>query len=68
MSFPKTKAELETAGYGYAESRQCSARECLAPIELWWTPNGRKIPLNVGTLEPHFATCPAVKNFRKKEK
>jgi hypothetical protein len=67
MPFPKTKSELEAAGYRFSNSGQCSARICLAPIEWYRTPKGKKMPFDLaksdGIMEPHFATCPAVKQF-----
>jgi len=66
MPFPKTKDELEAAGYRYVNSGQCTAQSCLAPVEWWRTPKNAKMPLDVGTLEPHWATCKAVAKFRKR--
>ena len=65
MAFPRTKAELEAAGYRYNNTGQCSA--CLRAIEWWWTPKGRKLPFDVEAeaMVPHFASCPQVSKFRK---
>ena len=40
-------------------------RGCGVEIGWWKTPTGKKIPLNTGSLEPHWATCPKAKDFRK---
>lgn len=63
MPFPKTDEELLMAGYRYEGSRRCLGPTCGAYVAWYRTPRNKRIPLNPGTLEPHFATCPDVKNF-----
>lgn len=63
MPFPKTDTDLKAAGYEYDGTSRC--RGCHAEIEWWRTPKGRAIPLNPGTLEPHWSDCPNAKDFRK---
>jgi len=65
MPFPKTEAELITAGYHFESVGIC--RGCHAKFEWWQTPKGRMMPLDIGTLEPHWATCPQRELFGKKK-
>lgn len=64
MPFPKTEDELAKAGYEYEGTRKCSGPTCDVLLAWYRTPNGKRIPLEEGTLEPHFAKCPDVKRFR----
>ena len=64
MPFPRTDTELEAAGYEFENKATC--RGCSAEIEWWRTPKGKAIPLDPGTLEPHWATCKAASQFRKR--
>lgn len=61
----KTEGDLTKAGYKFERRRRCYGRTCGAEIEEWRTPGGKMIPLDAGTLEPHFATCPDVEQFRR---
>jgi hypothetical protein len=63
MPFPKTKKELIEQGYEFEDKTYCKG--CCARIEFWHTPNGKHVPLNSDTLEPHWSTCPHAKDFRK---
>ncbi len=63
MTFPKTDTQLTAQGYTFEDKTKC--RSCHAEIEFWLTPKGRHMPLNAGTLEPHWSTCPNAKEFRK---
>jgi len=63
--FPKTSEALYTAGYRFKNNSYCNSRECAAEIQWWTTPAGKSIPLDHGTLEPHWVTCRDVKRFRK---
>lgn len=75
MPFPKTKKELVDEGYKFVFPRQCRGRTCKVTIYWYDTPAGKRIPLSAVAsqpggssgllLEPHFATCPDVKDFRK---
>ncbi len=45
--------------------QKCS--KCPAKIFFYKNPKtGKFIPVNADTLEPHFADCPAAKEFRRK--
>lgn len=63
MPFPRTVAEMTDAGYLYSNDSIC--RACGAAIEWWVTPRGKKLPVNLGTAKPHWATCPQAELFRK---
>ena len=63
MSFPRTEAELAAQGYKYTGSGKCKA--CKADIAWYKTPMGKSIPLDEGTMEPHWSTCPRAEEFRK---
>lgn len=64
MPFPKTETELRAAGYEPPKEGSTHCRGCGAEIEFWRTPKGKIIPLDAGTLESHWATCPKAKDFR----
>jgi len=63
VPFPKTETELNQAGYRFYKTGKC--RGCGAAIEWWDTPKGKLMPLDEGTLEPHWSTCPNAKDFKK---
>ena len=74
MKFPNTSDTLKAAGYEYDNDSTC--RGCGEPIEWWITPRGKKLPMTVKKAgdplktsaeirEPHWATCPNAKEFRK---
>lgn len=65
MPFPKTKDELTAAGYKYDNKSRC--RGCNSEIEWWITPKGKKMPLDPGTMEPHWGTCPQAQDFRRSQ-
>ena len=56
MQFPTTETGLKEAGYVYENSGKC--RFCQAEIAWYRTPKGKTIPLDEGTLQPHWPTCP----------
>ena len=62
--FPKTDTALVAAGYVFDGTGRCSGRDCRAEIEWWITPKNKRIPLNAGSLEPHWVDCPNAKDFR----
>lgn len=62
--FPMTVEELKAAGYERVRQVSVPCKACNAQIEFWRTPHGKMIPLDVGTLAPHWATCPEAKRFR----
>lgn len=64
MPFPKTESGLAEQGYKFANKGTC--RGCKAEIEWWDTPKNKMIPLDPGTLEPHWGTCPKRDDFKKK--
>jgi hypothetical protein len=64
----KTHEELRAAGYVHLATRNCLGRKCHARIEVWRTPFNRTMVLNVGDLQPHFATCPDLADFRSGKK
>lgn len=64
MPFPRTDIDLAAQGYVFENKAKC--RGCGADIEFWLTPKGKHIPLDAGTMEPHWATCPKADDFRGK--
>jgi hypothetical protein len=62
-SFPRTDTELAAQGYEFKNKGTCKG--CRAEIEWWTTPKGKSIPLDAGTLEPHWSNCPNAGDFRK---
>jgi hypothetical protein len=67
-SFPSTREALNTNGYKLTNSGRCNGPTCGAEIEWWMTPNGKKMPLDKATLEPHWVSCPDSKQYRKPKK
>lgn len=63
MGFPQTIDELTAKGYRHEGMSNC--RACKAPIEWWYTPNEKKIPMDHGTATPHWSTCPNAEDFRR---
>ncbi len=63
MPFPRTEQGLAEAGYEYENSTKCKG--CGADIAWFKTPRGKHIPLNEGTMEPHWSDCPNAKDFRR---
>lgn len=69
MAWPyKTTDQLVAAGYRYEGLGYCAGQKCGEEIIWWQTPKGKRIPLNRGTFEPHFSTCPNAEGFRKEKK
>ena len=64
MAFPKTESELVAQGYTYEGTSKCKGPTCGETIAWYRTPQGKRIPLTEGTLEPHFSSCPDVNRFR----
>ncbi len=62
MPFPRTEAELAEAGYEFENAGKC--RACGAELAWYLTPAGKHMPLEEGTLEPHWSKCPAASHFR----
>jgi hypothetical protein len=67
MAFPRTEDELVKAGYEYENTRKCTGPTCGASIAWYRTPKGKRIPLDEGTLEPHWGSCPDADKFREKK-
>jgi hypothetical protein len=59
--------ELRAASYRFDRTETCKGPNCRQEIEFWWTPGGKRIPLDPGTMEPHFATCVDVDRFRREK-
>ena len=59
----KTDGELRAAGYVYETTRRCYGKTCGATIEIWRTPGGKTMPIDPGTMEPHWANCPDRDDF-----
>jgi hypothetical protein len=63
MKTPKTREELEAAGYIFLDQATC--KNCSAPI-LWFAPpRGKRTPFDADTLKPHWDSCPQVKEFNR---
>jgi hypothetical protein len=66
--FPKTRHEMERAGYRLT-SALAICKGCGAAIEWWKTKAGKSIPMNPAKsddapTEAHWATCPNAKDFK----
>lgn len=61
----KTDQDLRDAGYIYESRRRCYGQNCKQEIEMWRTPAGNLIPIDPGTMQPHWASCPDRDRFRK---
>lgn len=62
----KTDGDLRAAGYKFDSKGKCKGPNCQAEIEWWRTPKLKTIPLDPGTMQPHWSTCLDVETFRKK--
>jgi hypothetical protein len=58
----KTDADLTKAGYIFKSDARCKG--CQEMIEWWETPNGKMMPLDKLTLQPHWSTCPKADRFK----
>ncbi len=61
----KSETELRDAGYYFKDDSRC--KQCHAMIEWWVTPNGKFMPLDKDTLQPHWGTCPKADAFRRNQ-
>jgi len=61
----KNDAELREAGYRFDRTETCKGPNCRQEIEFWWTPKGKRIPLDPGTMETHWSTCVDAEKFRR---
>jgi hypothetical protein len=48
---------------GFEEEGRC--RSCGAPIKWTVTVGGKRMPVDRGSRESHFATCPDAKRWRR---
>jgi hypothetical protein len=65
MAIPKTEKELREQGYRFHKQGKCNGPNCRADIEWWDTPANKQIPLDPGTMLPHWSTCPDADRFRR---
>lgn len=74
--WPKTHAELLTAGYTVINYATCKGPTCNTTVYFYKTPKGNKMPLSVVNpnpdadnsqweYQPHWADCPDEKRFRR---
>ncbi|MEX1173458.1 MAG: hypothetical protein WEG56_12705 [Chloroflexota bacterium] len=49
--------ELAAAGYGVSGQGQCESLRCLSQVLWLWTPQGRRMPVDPITYEPHAIVC-----------
>ena len=61
----KTDEDLRAAGYVFENTGICRGETCRQQVEWWLTPKQKHIPLDPGTMQPHWSTCPDAPNFRK---
>ena len=66
----KSREDLESAGYVFGGPAKC--RGCGAAIFWFETPKEKRMPFSwlpasPSDLEPHWATCPQAKEFKKKK-
>lgn len=64
MAFPKTETELAEMGYKFNGRGKCRGADCGQEIAWYITPDGKRMPLDEGTLEVHWFTCPNAEDFR----
>lgn len=66
-----THEKLIAAGYVWQGARHCAGRTCAFTVHWYFTPHGKRMPFNFtpeGKLEPHFAWCPDVKEFKREKR
>lgn len=61
----KTAEELKAAGYVFLGTGICRSDACRAVFEWWQTPEGKRIPIDGGTHQAHWATCADAESFRR---
>lgn len=49
--------EMEATGFRQIGHGQCQAPRCLQSIVWYWTPNQKKMAVNLADYQPHVATC-----------
>ncbi len=50
----KTDTELVAAGYKFVKKGKCRGESCGAELEWWETPRGKLMPIDPGTMQPHW--------------
>lgn len=65
MGYPESREELEAAGFRFDAMGRCRGARCRADIEWWYSPKGKRIPLNPDDKTGHHTTCPDVAQFNK---
>jgi hypothetical protein len=71
MSLPDTFVTLAEAGYRYVGRGRCKG--CGLTVEWFYTRKNRLMPFSVKTgkvtqYEPHWASCSAAAQFRRKKR
>jgi len=61
----KTDGDLRAAGYRFDRNGVCTGPNCRKKIEWWLTAKGKWMPIDPGTMEPHWSTCVDRKQFKK---
>lgn len=72
-AWPTSREWLNQNGFSLERRLCCRGTHCKMTIELWNTPSGRLMPLNVvgndtNSLRPHWEVCIDEKEFRNKPK
>lgn len=58
---------MEQDGYRFSGWGFCSHPRCRRRIAWMVTPAGKRMPIDRESLQPHWSTCPAAKEFRGSE-
>ena len=61
----KSEAELAAAGFIYLNTGTCKGKRCRQSVLWFGTRDGRALPLDVGTLEPHQKSCRDREQFQR---
>jgi len=67
VGFPTTRRGLEQAGFRFDCIGQCRGDRCRGELHWWFTPRGKRIPLN-RDCSPHYTTCADKAQFRDGER
>lgn len=67
-----TVAHLETAGYKFDRLSRCTGKykggTCNALIHWYTTPDGKKMPIDPQTIQPHWSSCPDSQIFNRRKR
>lgn len=68
MPFPANRDAMVGSGYKFSNHARC--KSCMAEIEWWETPRGKKMPFNlmqdgISPAVTHFTDCPDADLFRR---